>query len=374
MIDRNSTYPIHLLDYDLPQELIAQEPLEERGASRMLHLDRAASSITHRRFADLPELLREGDVLVINDSKVIPGRIRGRKLSGGAVEILVLKELPDRRFKVLTEVRGGLKLGNEYLLDNDLLVRVEAVRGMGIGVITAVSQLPDGYDGDDFTLDALEPLDQLDDAGFVERFYRCGQMPTPPYIKRKLVSPDRYQTVYACARGSAAAPTAGLHFTADALAAIADNGVEIHKVTLHVGIGTFLPIRGDDLAKLKMHKEEYRVEVAAASAIARARRDRRRVIAVGTTSARTLETLFHPDNLDESGNPVRLAGESDLFIYPGYEWRAVGAMLTNFHLPRSTLLAMIFAFAGRDFALKAYGEAIAQRYRFYSFGDCMFVE
>jgi len=367
-------YAIELLDYELPQEMIAQEPLSERCASRMLHLARATGEIAHRRFTDLAAILRKGDVLVINDSRVIPGRIRGRKLTGGAVEIVVLKELPDRCFEVLSEVRGGMKTGDKYLLLNDFLVEVLEAKNRGLGTVRVIEMLPDGYSANDFKLDDLVEADNLSDDEFMAKFYRNGEMPVPPYIKRQPKSPERYQTVYAVHRGSAAAPTAGLHFTREFIDKLEASGIDVIEMTLHVGIGTFLPVRVDDLSRHRMHAEEYSVTRDAAVEIARAKADGRRIIAVGTTSARTLETVFAPDNLDGDGTPVKLSGESELFIYPGYEWKIVDAMLTNFHLPRSTLLAMIFAFAGREVSLRAYESAISERYRFYSFGDCMFIE
>jgi S-adenosylmethionine:tRNA ribosyltransferase-isomerase len=369
-----NTYPIELLDYDLPTELIAQVPLANRSASRMLHINRSTSEIKSKTFLELPELLKEGDVLVLNDSRVINGRIRGRKLTGGAVEILVLKEFDNFRFEVLAEVRGGMKQDDEYLLDNDFLVRVVQDYDDGTGLIQAISILPDDHNSEDFTLESMVSITDLYAEEFIQRFYRTGKVPTPPYIRTQLDEPERYQTIYACALGSAAAPTAGLHFTDEVLKAIENKGVEIHKVTLHVGIGTFLPIRANDLSNVKMHKEEFRLSVETARGIARARAENRRIIAVGTTSARVLETIFIENNLDDNGVPVKLSGDSDIFIYPGYKWRIVGAMLTNFHLPCSTLLAMIYSFGGSDLIKCGYERAVNERYRFYSFGDCMFIE
>ncbi len=367
-------YPIDLLDYDLPLDLIAQTPLEERSASRLMHVHRKSRNIVSKSFSIFPELLNSGDVLVLNDSKVINGRIRGRKLSGGSIEILVLKELPNKRFEVITDVRGGSKVQDEYLLNNDFLVRVCEELGNGLAVIQTISVLPDNFHEEDFSLDSMVSIDDMPDDEFITRFYRSGEVPTPPYIKMNLDKPDRYQTVYANERGSAAAPTAGLHFTDDILTAIANRGVEIHKLTLHVGIGTFLPIRVDDLSKMTMHKEAFSVSRNTVNAIIIAKRSRRRIVAVGTTSARTLETVFQNSNLDLSCVPNKLSGHSEIFIYPGYEWRVVDAMLTNFHLPRSTLLAMIYSFGGRDLVRAAYDTAIKEKYRFFSFGDCMLIE
>lgn len=368
-------YPIELLDYDLPPELIAQTPLEDRAASRMLHFRRDGGDISHRAFRDFPSLLRAGDVLVFNDSKVIPGRIRGRKLSGGNVEIVVLKELQDFKFEVIAEVRGKMKRGDKYLLQNKFLIEVlECAEGFPCGIIKAVSYLPDDFSEPDFALSDLQPASELTADKFLEKFYRAGEMPVPPYIHERLDEPERYQTVYAENRGSAAAPTAGLHFTGEILSEIAGRGAEIVKITLHVGIGTFLPIRTANLAGHKMHSERYFIPEDSAKKIAAAKREGRRIIAIGTTAARTLETVFVTENLDENGMPQKTEGESSIFIFPPYEFNCVSAMLTNFHLPRSTLLAMIFAFAGRELSLKAYAEAVREKYRFFSFGDCMFIE
>lgn len=367
-------YPIELLDYDLPLNLIAQTPLNDRAGSRLLHVNRKSNTIESRNFSVFPELLYAGDVLVLNDSKVINGRIKGRKLSGGAIEILVLKELPNRMFEILAEVRGGIRLHDEYLLDNDFRVHVCEEHGNGLAIIQAISVLPDNLLDEDFSLDSMVSAEDLTDKEFVSRFYRTGEVPTPPYIKTNLDKPERYQTVYAKELGSAAAPTAGLHFTYDILKAIASRGVEIHKVTLHVGIGTFLPIRVNDLSRMTMHKEAYSVSRSTANAIVKAKKEGRRIIAVGTTSTRTLETVFQNSNLDSNGVPNELSGQSELFIYPGYEWQVVDAMLTNFHLPRSTLLAMMYSFGGRDLISAAYNTAIEEQFRFYSFGDCMLVD
>ena len=369
------SYPVSLLDYRLPPELIAQEPLADRAASRMMHVDRTSGAIAHRDFRDLPALLRPGDLLVLNDSKVIPGRIRGRKLSGGAVELVVLKELPGRRFSVIAEVRGGMREGERYLLANGFLVAVEWVeQGGPRGIVRAESYLPDPASGDLFSLSDFAGARELSDDEFLMRFYQGGEIPTPPYIKWKLDDPDRYQTVYARERGSAAAPTAGLHFTDEMLARLSGQGVEIQKVTLHVGIGTFLPVRVDDLSKHTMHAEQFELTESAAAPIAGAKREGRRIIAVGTTVGRTLETVFAKNNLNSDGDPQILSGESSIFIYPGYEFHTVSVMLTNFHLPRSTLLAMVYAFGGRELVRSAYTEAIKEKYRFYSFGDCMLIE
>ncbi|MEP0814332.1 MAG: tRNA preQ1(34) S-adenosylmethionine ribosyltransferase-isomerase QueA [bacterium] len=370
-----SSYPIELLDYELPSELIAQEPLDDRSASRMLHVIRNSGEIIHRNFRDLPKLLRIGDVLVLNDSKVIPGRIRGRKLTGGSVEIVVLKEMDEYRFEVIAEVRGGLKKGDRYLLVNDFLIEVEwAEQGGPRGIIKATAYLPKCHDEEQFKLDDMHPAAELEEPLFLEMFYSGGEMPIPPYIKRQSEFPDRYQTVYALNRGSAAAPTAGLHFTQEVLDEIARRGVDIQRITLHIGIGTFLPIRSEDLAMHKMHKEEYRVSEEAAEAIIKAIREGRRIVAAGTTTVRTLEAVFSPCNCSVDGTPFKLKGETDLFIFPGYNFKVVGAMLTNFHLPKSTLLAMVYAFGGRNVIRNAYQSAISERYRFYSFGDCMLIE
>ena len=332
-------------DYQLPTELIAQHPPAERDAARMLVLD-PSSGLVDRTVRDLPEYLEAGDVLVLNDSRVLPARLIGRRRDGGEAEVLLLRPLPEghSRWEALIRPARRLDLGSRVTFDNSALaVAIEARGGE-----TATVRL-DGV---------ADPLSEV---------RRIGEMPTPPYIKERLVDRERYQTVYARAEGSAAAPTAGLHFTPELLSAVRDRGVGVAFVTLHVGLDTFRPVRVDDPAEHRIHREWYRVDEASAGAINQAHREGGRVIAVGTTCVRVLESAA------TNGRVAAGEGWTGLFILPGYRFRVVDAMLTNFHLPRSTLLMLVSAFAGRDRVLAAYAAAIERRYRFYSFGDCMLV-
>ena len=332
-------------DYQLPTELIAQHPPAERDAARMLVLD-PSSGLVDRTVRDLPEYLEAGDVLVLNDSRVLPARLIGRRRDGGEAEVLLLRPLPEghSRWEALIRPARRLDLGSRVTFDNSALaVAIEARGGE-----TATVRL-DGV---------ADPLSEV---------RRIGEMPTPPYIKERLVDRERYQTVYARAEGSAAAPTAGLHFTPELLSAVRDRGVGVAFVTLHVGLDTFRPVRVDDPAEHRIHREWYRVDEASAGAINQAHREGGRVIAVGTTCVRVLESAA------TNGRVAAGEGWTGLFILPGYRFRVVDAMLTNFHLPRSTLLMLVSAFAGRDRVLAAYAAAIERRYRFYSFGDCMLI-
>jgi len=332
-------------DYQLPTELIAQHPPAERDAARMLVLD-PSSGLVDRTVRDLPEYLEAGDVLVLNDSRVLPARLIGRRRDGGEAEVLLLRPLPEghSRWEALIRPARRLDLGSRVTFDNSALaVAIEARDGE-----TATVRL-DGV---------ADPLSEV---------RRIGEMPTPPYIKERLVDRERYQTVYARAEGSAAAPTAGLHFTPELLSAVRDRGVGVAFVTLHVGLDTFRPVRVDDPAEHRIHREWYRVDEASAGAINQAHREGGRVIAVGTTCVRVLESAA------TNGRVAAGEGWTGLFILPGYRFRVVDAMLTNFHLPRSTLLMLVSAFAGRDRVLAAYAAAIERRYRFYSFGDCMLI-
>jgi len=332
-------------DYQLPTELIAQHPPAERDAARMLVLD-PSSGLVDRTVRDLPEYLEAGDVLVLNDSRVLPARLIGRRRDGGEAEVLLLRPLPEghSRWEALIRPARRLDLGSRVTFDNSALaVAIEARGGE-----TATVRL-DGV---------ADPLSEV---------RRIGEMPTPPYIKERLVDRERYQTVYARAEGSAAAPTAGLHFTPELLSAVRDRGVGVAFVTLHVGLDTFRPVRVDDPAEHRIHREWYRIDEASAAAINQAHPESGRVIAVGTTCVRVLETAA-----TEAGVAAG-EGWTGLFILPGYRFRIVDAMLTNFHLPRSTLLMLVSAFAGRDRILAAYATAIERRYRFYSFGDCMLI-
>ena len=322
------------LDYELPEDLIAQAPAEPRDASRLMVLDAAAGTIEHRTFRELPIFLRPGDALVLNETKVLPARLKARKPTGGEVELLFLRDLGlDRNntWEVLARPAKRLKAGLRLLAGDATLDLVENL-GEGRWSVSAP-----------------------DVPGLLERH---GRMPLPPYIEATPEAEARYQTVYAREPGSAAAPTAGFHFTEDVLRGAERAGAAVARVTLHVGTGTFLPVRTEKLEDHRMHAERYNVPEEAARVVEGAGR----VVAAGTTVARTLETWAG------TGDG---AGESRLFIYPGYRWRAVDALLTNFHLPRSTLLAMVMSFGGRDLVREAYRVAVEERYRFYSFGDAM---
>ena len=334
-------------DYDLPEELIAQTPIEPRDASRLLVLHRQTSRLEHRIFRDVTTYLQPHDVLVINDTRVIPARLFGSKQDTGAkVEVLLLGRLSQKTWEVL--VRPGRR------------VRPGAVLEFGQGrLVGQVKRMTDAggriiefeYDG---VFEAV--LDEL------------GQMPLPPYIHRELLDKERYQTVYAREEGSAAAPTAGLHFTPELMQAIAAQGVTICPITLHVGLGTFRPVQVEDIAHHQMHSEYYAVNQATVDAIRRAQKAQGRVVAVGTTTTRTLEAIYK-----KHGDIVADSGWTDIFIYPGYEFRVVDALITNFHLPRSTLLMLVSAFAGKELTLRTYQEAVNCGYRFFSFGDAMLI-
>lgn len=336
-------------DFHLPEELIAQSPAPHRSDSRLMVLHRETGKLEHRRFSDLVEYLRPGDVLVINDTRVRPARLIGMKReTGGRVEILLLKPLGDDRWEVLAKPARRLKPNNTILFGNgELQAVVEGESGVAGGRIVRLL----------YEADNLESL--LD---------RLGEMPLPPYIRSRLDDPERYQTVYARAVGSAAAPTAGLHFTRELLEEIRNKGVEIAAITLHVGLGTFRPVTAERVEEHRMHAEYYEVGEEAARRIRSASERGGRVVAVGTTSVRTLETVagLH-------GEIVPCRGWTDIFIYPGYQFRAVDALITNFHLPRSTLLMLVCAFASGRQILEAYQEAVNRRYRFFSFGDAMLI-
>jgi len=332
-------------DYELPPELIAQHPPAERDAARMLVLD-PSGDLVDRTVRDLPEYLEASDVLVLNDSRVLPARLIGRRRDGGEAEVLLLRPLPEGQhyWEALIRPARRLDAGSQVQFENSALaVSIEAR-----GEETATVRL-DGV---------ADPLAEV---------RRIGQMPTPPYIKERLGDRERYQTVYAREEGSAAAPTAGLHFTPALLSSLRDRGVVVAFVTLHVGLDTFRPVRVDDPAEHRIHREWYRIDEASARAINEARRRSKRVVAVGTTSVRVLESAA------TEGGVAAGEGWTGLFILPGYRFRVVDAMLTNFHLPKSTLLMLVSAFAGRDRILAAYAQAIERRYRFYSFGDCMLI-
>jgi len=337
-------------DYDLPPELIAQEPLPERDGSRLLVLDRRNGETSHHAFRELPSLLARGDLLVVNRSRVIPARLRGRRASGGEAEVLLVRDRGDGRWEALVRPGRHLRPGQRVTIDDDLSVMIEseALREDGTRQVRLLSRRRD-IDG------ALE---------------RCGHTPLPPYIRRpdRPADRERYQTVYAREQGSVAAPTAGLHFTAPLLAQLADGGVERAEVLLHVGPGTFQPVRAPRVEDHHVAAEAWVVPPETAAAVERTRARGGRVVAVGTTGVRALESAARPD-----GTVAAAEGETDLVIVPGHRFRAVDAILTNFHLPRSSLLLLVAAFAGRDAVLQAYAEAVRQRYRFYSYGDAMLV-
>lgn len=334
-------------DFELPQELIAQTPIPNRDESRLLIMNRENGNIRHRHFFDLAEELNAGDCLVLNNTKVIPARLYGElEGSGGAVEFLLLRRIDDTHWE--TMVRPGRKLREGKCVvfgDGQLKAEVETVSDNGNRVVR-------------FEFEGV--FEQILDS--------LGEMPLPHYITHKLEDRDRYQTVYAKYDGSAAAPTAGLHFTPELLQKLQEKGVEIAYVTLHVGIGTFRPVKVDKVEDHEMHSEMYEVTRECADTINRCRANGGRIIAVGTTSCRTLETIANDDGTVEAGS-----GSTNIFIYPGYQMKAVDCLITNFHLPQSTLIMLVSTIGGYEHTMHAYAEAIAQRYRFYSFGDAMFI-
>ena len=336
--------------FDLPQELIAQHPLADRTASRLLHLDAGANTVSHRLFKDLPDLLTDDDLLVFNNTRVIPARLWGRKASGGKLEILIERLTGENTAVAHIRASKSPKAGTELVLS------AEADGPPGSHRLTVT-----GREG------ALFRLETLGGENFATVLSDIGHMPLPPYIERTdtAVDRERYQTVYASREGAVAAPTAGLHFDESLLETLADKGVRRAEVTLHVGAGTFQPVRVDDVAQHQMHSEYLEVDQSVCDAVAETRERGGRVVAVGTTAVRSLETA------SQSGSIAPYRGDTDIFIYPGYRFRSVDAMITNFHLPESTLLMLVSAFAGRDAILAAYREAIAQRYRFFSYGDAM---
>ena len=342
-------------DFLLPEHLIAQAPAPERGGSRLLTLDRATGQLSHRRFSELPSLLHSGDLLVVNDTRVFPARLIGTRLpGGGAAECFLVRpaQEPDTWIALVhpgQRLREGSRLRFEA---HDRVLHGEVVGRHFHGRRTVKLWTEDGSAVRD-TIDAI------------------GHMPLPPYIKRADAPQDRdrYQTIYARERGSIAAPTAGLHFTPEILSALADRGIEHASLTLHVGCGTFQPVRVDRVEDHRVEAEYYEVTATTATALTRAKRDRRRIIAVGTTTTRTLESLV----VDAHGEIHPGNGETSLFIHPGFDFKIVSGLITNFHLPKSSLLMLVAAFAGRDRILTAYREAIEQGYRFYSYGDAMFI-
>jgi S-adenosylmethionine:tRNA ribosyltransferase-isomerase len=342
-------YSIHDYDYDLPESLVAQQPLDERDQSRLFCLDRRSGDWEHRRFGHVLDLLNPGDVLVLNNTRVIKGRLLGRKESGGKVEVLILdyaQGARQNRFECMVRASKRPKPGSRLFFDCGVAARVIAVHA-SICTLAFGGRLP---------------LDQALDT--------IGHVPLPPYIRRDDQPRDRqtYQTVYARHNGAIAAPTAGLHFTPEMLRKLKERGVQPVYLTLHVGYGTFVPVRVDDIREHRMHSEWFSLSEESAGTINKARDHDKRVVAVGTTSVRTLEFCTGDD-----GIITPQTGMCDLFIYPGYEFKIINGMLTNFHLPQSTLLMLVSAFAGRENILNAYAEAVGKKYRFFSYGDAMFI-
>ncbi len=334
-------------DFYLPEELIAQTPLEKRDSSRLLVLDKTTGALEHRHFYELPEFLNEGDCLVLNNSRVLPARLIGARETGGAVELVLLRDLGEGRWECLSRPGRKTKPGTKLVFGGgELTAVVESVAEGGNRVVR--------FDYEGIFLEVLE---------------RLGKMPLPPYIKEELDDPERYQTVYSRELGSAAAPTAGLHFTQELLDRIAAKGVKICYVTLHVGLGTFRPVKEEEIERHEMHSEFCIVPEDTARTITETKRRGGRVIAVGTTSCRTLESFA-----EGNGAIAPSSGWTDIFIYPGYKFKCVDALVTNFHLPESTLIMLVSALAGREHILNAYKAAVEERYRFFSFGDAMFIK
>ncbi len=333
--------------YDLPQELIAQTPIEKRDTSRLLTLSRQTGKTEHHHFYELIDMLKPGDCLVMNNSRVLPARLLGiRDPSGGHVEVLLLRDMGDKCWECMTKPGKKTQPGQK-LSFGDGQLKAEVIE----------------------SLDGGNKLIRFDyDGIFLEVLEQLGNMPLPPYIKERLDDPERYQTVYSKEVGSAAAPTAGLHFTKEMLAKIEQSGVKLAYLTLHVGIGTFRPVKVDDVNEHKMHSEYCVIPQETADILNETRKNGGRIVAVGTTTCRTLESFVNDDGIF-----VERSGWTDIFIYPGYSFKAIDALVTNFHLPESTLIMLVSAFAGKENTLAAYKEAVQERYRFFSFGDAMFI-
>ena len=332
--------------YDLPPELIAQTPLERRDGSRLLVLERETGKTEHRHFYDLPDSLHPGDCLALNNSRVLPARLLGRRATGGAVEVLLLRDMGDGVWECLARPARKCRMGAALSFGEDALTAV------------VVGEDDEGKRLVKFHYEGI----------FLEALERLGRMPLPPYIKEELEDGERYQTVYSRVTGSAAAPTAGLHFTEELLGQIERKGVRLAWVTLHVGLGTFRPVKAADISEHHMHSEFCSLPASAAETLNDTRRNGGRIICVGTTSCRTLETFARED-----GTFAASSGWTDIFIYPGYRFKAMDALVTNFHLPESTLLMLVSAFAGRENILNAYELAVREKYRFFSFGDAMLI-
>lgn len=334
----------HNFWYDLPEELIAQTPLLQRDSSRLLALDRVTGAIEHKHFYDILDYLQPGDCLVMNDSRVLPARLLGHRPTGGAVEVLLLRDLGDKKWECLCKPGRKMQVGSEVIFGNgELTATVSAVQEDGNRVV-------------EFHYDGI----------FLEVLERLGKMPLPPYIKAELQDQERYQTVYSREVGSAAAPTAGLHFTAELLEKVRKKGISTAFVTLHVGLGTFRPVKAEEISEHHMHAELCMISEETAHILNETKKNGGRIICVGTTSCRTLESLVGDDGMFEAKSKW-----TEIFIYPGYQFKAMQGLITNFHLPESTLVMLVSAFAGREHVLNAYNEAVKERYRFFSFGDAM---
>lgn len=332
--------------YDLPEELIAQTPLQQRDSSRLLVLDKESGQVAHKHFFDIIDYLQPGDCLVMNDSRVLPARLLGHRPTGGAVELLLLRDLGNKCWECLAKPGRKLQTGQEVLFGNgELTATILEVKDDGNRIV-------------EFHYDGI----------FLEVLERLGKMPLPPYIKEELQDQERYQTVYSREVGSAAAPTAGLHFTEELLEKIRDKGVSTAFVTLHVGLGTFRPVKAESIDEHHMHSELCMIGEETAEILNRTKENGGRIVCVGTTSCRTLESLVNDD-----GTFCAASRWTDIFIYPGYTFKAMDALITNFHLPESTLVMLVSAFAGRENVLAAYNEAVDQRYRFFSFGDACYI-
>ncbi len=331
--------------YDLPEELIAQTPLEQRDASRLLAVNTVTGALEHRHFSDIADYLNPGDCLVMNDSRVLPARLMGHRPSGGAIEVLLLRDLGDERWECLCKPGKKMQVGHTVSFGDGELT----------GVVREVTE--DGNRIIEFRYDGI----------FLEVLERLGRMPLPPYIKAELQDQERYQTVYSREVGSAAAPTAGLHFTRELLEKIRAKGVKEAFVTLHVGLGTFRPVKAEDIAEHHMHSELCMMNEETARVLNETRRSGGRIVCVGTTSCRTLESLVREDGTFEAASRW-----TDIFIYPGYRFRAMDALITNFHLPESTLVMLVSAFSSREIVLNAYNTAVKEKYRFFSFGDACY--
>ena len=334
----------HDFHYDLPEELIAQTPLEKRDTSRLMVLDRQTGEVSHKHFYDILDYLQPGDCLVMNDSRVLPARLLGHRPTGGAVEVLLLRDLGNKRWECLCKPGRKMQVGNEVLFGNGELSA------------TVVEVKEDGNRVVEFHYEGI----------FLEVLERLGKMPLPPYIKAELQDQERYQTVYSREVGSAAAPTAGLHWTKELLDKARAMGVKTAFVTLHVGLGTFRPVKAENILEHHMHSELCMMPAETAQILNETKQSGGRVICVGTTSCRTLESLAKEDGTFEASSKW-----TEIFIYPGYTFKAMDGLITNFHLPESTLVMLVSAFAGRDHVLSAYEQAVAERYRFFSFGDAM---